>query len=61
LKEVSSSITINSVIEDCYGNSNENLNNKMSGDFPKLAPGVNTISWIGSVNKVEVVTNWLLL
>ncbi len=58
LKEISNSITINSVIEDCYGNSNENLNSKMSGDFPKLAPGVNTISWIGSVSKVEVVPNW---
>lgn len=58
LKDVSGSITINSEIEDCYGISNENFNIKMSGDFPKLVPGVNIIRWTGNVSKVEVVPNW---
>lgn len=58
LKGISSSITINSVIEDCYSTLVENLNSKMEGDFPKLEVGINTIKWTGSVSKIDVTPNW---
>lgn len=58
LRDVSNSITIDSVIEDCYGNNNENLNVKMAGEFPRLIPGINTIRWTGSISKLEIIPNW---
>ena len=58
LKGISSSITINSVIEDCYSSLVENLNSKMEGDFPKLEAGINTIKWTGSVSKIDITPNW---
>lgn len=37
-------------------------NNKMTGStFPSLAPGRNSISWVGAVEKVEIVPRWCCL
>lgn len=37
------------------------MNNKVSGDFPTLLPGPNTVSWTGGVTKVEIQPNWRFL
>lgn len=55
-------ITIDSEAQDAY-NDNGLLNNKMTGAFPILAPGENTIAWsgTGSVTSVSVLprSRWL--
>jgi predicted phage tail component-like protein len=58
LEDISSKIIINSVIQDCYDDKGNNLNDKMTGEFLKLKPGENIIEWSGSVTKVEVIPNW---
>lgn len=57
LKLVEEYITINSTLKDCYKDLDK-LNNKMIGEYPILLPGKNTISWTGSVNKIEITPNW---
>lgn len=51
-------IIINSEIQDCYDNEGNSLNEKMTGEFPRLKPGVNNIEWTGDVSKVEILPNW---
>lgn len=60
LTGVNGSIVLDSVIEDCYLGTN-NLNGKMTGEFPLLQVGNNLITWSGAVSKVEVIPNmrWL--
>ena len=33
-------------------------NHIMSGDFPRLKPGQNMVSWVGSVTKVTITPRW---
>ncbi|MBK1809135.1 hypothetical protein JHL18_00535 [Clostridium sp. YIM B02505] len=61
LNGVSSNIILDSVLKETYSNTYENLNNKMSGEFPVLINGVNTINWIGNITKIELVPNWRCL
>lgn len=58
LKGISEKIIINSVIQDCYDDAGNNLNEKMIGEFLKLKPGENVIEWSGNVTKVELLPNW---
>ena len=58
LKEVINHIILDSVQQNCYNEDIENLNSKMTGEFPKFEIGENNISWTGSVSKVEVIPNW---
>ena len=58
LKEVTNHIILDSVQQNCYNEDTDNLNNKMTGEFPKFEIGENNISWTGSVSKVEVIPNW---
>lgn len=58
LTAIENSITINSTLEDCYSAAYENLNSKMTGEFPRLLPGVNTIEWIGNVTQINITPNW---
>lgn len=58
IKSVTSKIILNSIIQDCYDDTGTNLNNKMTGEFPKLLPGSNKIEWIGNVTRVEIIPNW---
>lgn len=58
LKGITGSITIDTTIQDSYGIDGSSLNNKMAGDFPILSIGANTISWTGSITKVEITPNW---
>lgn len=50
-------VIIDSDLQDCYKDT-ELKNNDMSGDFPELKPGINNISWVGSVTKIEITPNW---
>lgn len=58
LKEVTDHIILDTVQQNCYNEIIDNLNNKMSGEFPKFEIGENNISWTGAVSKVEVILNW---
>lgn len=57
LNGIDERITLNSEILNAY-NDTLSLNNKMSGDFPIFSIGENTISWTGSVTKLEIMPNW---
>lgn len=58
LKEVINNIILDSVQQNCYNEDIDNLNRKMTGEFPKFEIGENNISWISSFSKVEVIPNW---
>lgn len=58
LKDVTEKIIVNSVIQDCYDDAGNNLNGKMTGEFPKLKPGENIMEWSGDVVKAELLPNW---
>lgn len=58
LKEVTDHIILDTIQQNCYNEEVDNLNNKMSGEFPILEIGENSISWTGVVSKVEVIPNW---
>ena len=55
--EFSGSITIDTPLMEAYSGV-MSANSAMSGDFPKLLPGQNTVSWSGSVSKVVIQPNW---
>lgn len=55
---VEGKIIINSEIQDCYDDAMNNLNSKMTGEFPFLKTGENIITWTGNVTKLEVLPNW---
>ena len=57
LNAVEEKIAINSEALNAY-NETLSLNNKMSGDFPIFNTGENTISWMGSVTRLEITPNW---
>lgn len=58
LYDISPKIIINSEIKDCYDDEMNNLNPKMAGEFPVFKSGENIISWLGNVEKIEVLPNW---
>lgn len=58
LTSVDSYITIDSEMMEVYKDST-NANNKYSAmDFPRFEVGQNSISWTGSVTKVEIIPKW---
>ena len=57
LTGVSGSIVIDSVLKEAYKGTTL-MNDHMSGDFPVLKPGLNAISWTGTVTRVVVRPNW---
>ncbi|NYC04378.1 hypothetical protein [Clostridium beijerinckii] len=48
---------IDSEIKECYKD-NINFGKNMTGDWPVFSIGQNTISWSGSVSKIEVTPYW---
>lgn len=55
-------VTIDSEAQDAYFGTIANLKNRrMTGDFPYLKPGVNTVSWTGTVTSITFtkVSKWL--
>lgn len=57
LRNVAGHATIDSVLKDAYKDT-ALKNNDMTGDFPVLVPGENTISWTGAVASLEIIPNW---
>ncbi|EJO5346378.1 phage tail family protein [Clostridium botulinum] len=57
LTNVSNHIIIDSEIMDCYRDA-QLMNNYMKGDFPIFKPGINKISWMGNVQRIEIKPNW---
>ena len=60
LSSISGSITLDSVLQEAY-NGHTSMNSRMSGEFPRLLPGQNAISWTGNVSRVTVQANWRTL
>jgi predicted phage tail component-like protein len=55
-------VTIDSMLQDAYLDTTENLKNRqMIGEFPTLKPGINTITWTGTLTEIKVQPNsrWL--
>lgn len=57
LTNIDGYVTIDSELMDCYKDT-VLMNNDMSGEFPELVPGYNTINWNGTVTKIEITPNW---
>ena len=49
-----------SVLQEAYQGTTL-MNDHMNGEFPRLKPGTNAISWTGAVTKVVVRPNWQYL
>ena len=60
LSDVSGSITIDSSLMEAYSG-DVSMNACMSGDFLRLQPGQNAISWSGDVTRIVVQPNWRML
>ena len=60
LTDVSGSIVIDTVLQEAYLG-NTQMNDHMSGEFPVLKPGMNAISWTGTVERVVISPNWRYL
>ena len=60
LEDISGSITLDGPLMEAYSGT-ASMNDNMSGDYPTLAPGMNAVSWSGSVTKIEVRPNWRYL
>ena len=55
-------LVIDSELMDCFDASLTVLrNNWLTGDFPEFLPGVNSVSWIGTVTKVTIKPRWRYL
>lgn len=62
ISNISSYVNLDCDAQDAYKTAAENKNSTVTitqGDsFPQLHPGSNTISWTGSVTKVEITPRW---
>lgn len=58
LKGITEHIILDSIQQNSYNQIGENLNSKVTGEFPVLYIGDNSISWSGNVSKVEITPNW---
>ena len=54
------SITLDTPLMEAY-QGQISMNGCVSGDFPRLLPGQNAISWTGSVSRVVIQPNWRYL
>jgi len=57
LSDMSGSITLDTPLMEAYSGVTS-MNNRMSGEFPMLEPGLNAVSWSGSVSSVVIKPNW---
>ena len=60
LEDISGLVVIDSVLKEAYRGTTL-MNDHMTGEFPVLVPGVNGISWTGSVSQVVIQPNWRYL
>lgn len=61
IKEISEYIEVDSEEMECFKLVDGVIkyeNDKMYSDFPVLKEGVNNISWIGNISKIEIIPNW---
>ena len=59
ISSISTSITLDAETQNCYrGSTNLNSTVSLTNKFPILEKGTNTISWTGSVTKVEITPRW---
>ena len=58
LDGLTSSIVLDSELQEAYTGLTTNMNSNMNGNFPVLKIGSNTISWTGTVTKVEIDPKW---
>lgn len=57
IKNVSDYVNIDSEIKECFKD-NINKGKDMTGDWPVFFIGENTVSWTGTVTKVEITPRW---
>lgn len=57
LSGVNGSITLDSSLQEAYSGFTS-LNSQMSGEFPRLLPGRNAISWMGNVTSLVLDPHW---
>lgn len=57
---ITGTVTVDSVLTETYMN-NASHNSHHSGDYPRLHPGANIISWSGNVSKISITPNWRTL
>jgi phage-related protein len=55
---LTSSITLDSELQEAYSGLTTNMNSNMSGEFPVFRTGNNTITITGNVTKTEIDNNW---
>ena len=60
LEGVSSSIVLDCALKEAYQGSTLQ-NEKMTGEFPRLVPGLNGVSWVGNVSRLIIRPNWRYL
>ena len=58
LTGLTSSITLDSELQEAYTGLTTNMNSSMNGNFPVLKTGSNSITWTGTVTKVEIDPKW---
>ncbi|MEQ8154504.1 MAG: distal tail protein Dit [Clostridiaceae bacterium] len=58
LTAVTTNIILDSVQQNAYNGAGDNLNSKVTGEFPILEVGSNSISWTGSITSVVITPNW---
>ena len=58
LTGLTSSIVLDSELQEAYTGLTTNMNSSMNGEFPILRTGNNTITWTGTVTKVEIDPKW---
>ena len=58
LTGLTSSIVLDSELQEAYAGLTTNMNSSMNGNFPVLKIGSNTITWTGAVTKVEIDPKW---
>lgn len=49
---------LNCETQDCYGGSKQNRNKYVSGTYPVLAPGSNTVAFSGDITSVWIKPRW---
>lgn len=57
VNNVDNYVIVDSEIKECYKDST-NKGRDMTGDWPAFFIGKNTISWTGSITKLEIIPRW---
>lgn len=60
LDGITGSITLDTPLMEAY-QGQISMNECVSGDFPRLLPGQNAVSWTGNVTRVVIQPNWRFL